>query len=60
MERCTCELCKKPIDYSDLFRIGKWDLCSTCYDIVVKRMTHFKNVLLVLEDEWEEWLEEIE
>ncbi len=55
----TCDLCKKPIKTNEWpIRIGKWLFDVECYGIVIKRLTHFWNILLLSEDEWQEWLEE--
>lgn len=54
----TCDLCKKPIKAGKLCNIGKRLFDLECYEIVIKRLIPFWNILLLPEDEWQE--EEIE
>ncbi len=53
-----CNLCKEPIiGVACVYSIGRWDFHYVCYRVVLKRLARLEDILLVPQDEFDEWVE---
>lgn len=58
MAEIKCDLCKYKVTPDDMFKLGKWIFHEACFNIVLYRLRNFMPIILVTQEEFDEWIED--
>lgn len=60
LTKLTCALCKKELLTKDAFTLSTWLFHLNCYKIILHRLIKFMDIILLPQEEFEQWLSDDE